>query len=428
VGSAGLFGTDGVRGRANDELTPELAMGLAAAVVRASSVARPTVVVGADSRPSASMLAAAVQAGIATAGGDAIWLGLAPTAMVAHVLATGGADIGIVITASHNPASDNGIKVFGRGGRKLSDASEQRIEAMLDEPWTRPTGSDVGTVRPCDGSQQEAYVDALLDTVSVSLEGLRVVVDCANGAASQIAPEVYETAGAEVIAIHAGDGMINERCGATHLEPLQQAVTAHGADLGIAHDGDADRCLLVDSTGQVVDGDQILAILAQGQPAVVTTVMANLAFVHAMRDGGIRVVTTPVGDRHVLEAMHREGIAVGGEQSGHIVLLEHAGTGDGILTALQVMAHMMTRGQSLAELASVVVPLPQVLVNIAAPRERAVDPDVLAAVELAEQRLGDSGRVLVRASGTEALVRVMVEAPTRHAAEAAAESIAALLR
>jgi phosphoglucosamine mutase len=427
MASSGLFGTDGVRGRANVDLTPELALAVGSAAVRVLTTGRPRVVVGMDTRPSSPMLATAVRAGVASAGGDAILLGVAPSALVAHATAHG-ADLGIMVTASHNPYPDNGIKVFGPGGRKLTDAEEAAISEAVDEVWTRPEGTEVGLTLSCDGSEQEAYVASLLASLPGRLDGLRIVVDCANGASSWIAPDVYTEAGATVIAIHAGDGLINEGCGATHLEDLQAAVLAEGADVGVAHDGDADRCLLVDAGGQIVDGDQILGILAAGQSGVVTTVMANLALHHAMAAAGTRVLTTPVGDRHVLEAMHREGIAIGGEQSGHVILLDHATTGDGILTALHVLAKVVSSGRTLAELAAVVTPLPQVLVNVTAERSRAADADVLAAVASVEGRIGSTGRVLVRPSGTEALVRVMVEAPSSELARELAEEIAAVLR
>jgi phosphoglucosamine mutase len=430
-----LFGTDGVRGRANDDLTPELALALGAASVRTLTARpRPRVVIGIDPRISGQMLREAFAAGAASAGADVVRLGVVPTALVAQAART--ADLGVMVTASHNPAPDNGIKIFGPGGRKLTDAEEAAVEAAMDAPWTRPTGTDVGTIVNCDGSDEEAYVADLLTIVGSPLAGLRVVVDCANGAASHLAPAVYEKAGADVIAINAFAGTINDGCGATHLAPLQQAVREHRAHVGIAHDGDADRCLAVDAGGATVDGDQILAILAlrlreQGRLAhdtVVTTVMANLGFHHAMREHGITVVTTPVGDRHVLDALQAGGHVLGGEQSGHVIVLDEAPTGDGIRTALHLLGAVAATGRPLAELAGVVQRLPQVLLNVAtaAPAKQvAASAAVIAAVRVAEDALGDRGRVLVRASGTEPVVRVMVEAPTDGEARRVAETIAA---
>ncbi|HVU74820.1 MAG TPA: phosphoglucosamine mutase [Mycobacteriales bacterium] len=434
----GLFGTDGVRGRANDDLTPELALALGSAAVRVLGAGRPRprVVIGTDPRPSGPMLRDAFAAGATSAGADVIRLGVVPTALVAF--AARDADLGVMVTASHNPAPDNGIKLFGRGGRKLTDAEESAVEVAIGTPWTRPTGGDVGVVAGCDGSDAEAYVADLLTVAPKGLDRLRIVVDCANGAASGTAPQVYEQAGAEVIAINAFAGAINDGCGATHLEPLRAAVRTHAAHVGIAHDGDADRCLAVDADGDVVDGDQILAILAlalreQGRlthDTVVSTVMANLGFHHAMRAHGITVVATPVGDRNVLEAMQAGGFVLGGEQSGHVIVLDEAPTGDGIRTALHLLAAVAGSGRPLAELAAVVQRLPQVLVNVrssAPAKEVAGRAAVAAAVRAAEAALADRGRVLVRASGTEPLVRVMVEAPTDDEAERVAATIAAVV-
>ena len=436
---ARLFGTDGVRGLANgDVLTPELALRLAFAAARelGGSVA----VIGRDTRPSGPLLEAAAAAGFAAAGCDVQLLGVVPTPTVAHVCATGGADLGLMISASHNPMPDNGLKLFARGGLKLPDEVEDAIEARLASSADdkRPTGADVGDIRPASPDLLRAYEDALLASLEARPDGLKLVVDCAQGAASAIAPEVYRRAGAEVVAIFAdGDGAhINDGCGATHLDALRAAVVEHGADLGLAHDGDADRCLAVDGTGAVVDGDKILAVCALGLQArgrlaedtVVATVMSNLGFVHAMRDAGIAVVQTAVGDRYVLEAMRDGGFSLGGEQSGHLVLGDHATTGDGVLTGLQLLGRMAATGSSLAELASVVHTLPQVLVNVRAERARAQAPDVLAAVAAEEALLGDDGRVLLRPSGTEPVVRVMVEAPTQQQADAVAARLAEVVR
>ena len=431
---ARLFGTDGVRGLANgDVLTPELALELAAAA--AHELGGRLAVIGRDTRPSGPLLEAAAAAGFAAAGCDVQLLGVVPTPTVAHVCATGAADLGLMISASHNPMPDNGLKLFARGGHKLPDDVEDAIEARLGKPYDRATGVDVGDVRAASPDLLRAYEDHLLSSLEAAPAGLKVVVDCAEGAASAIAPEVYRRAGAEVVAIHAaGDGAhINEACGATHLDSLRQAVRDHRADVGLAHDGDADRCLAVDATGAVVDGDKILAICALGLQArgrlagdtVVATVMSNLGFVHAMRDAGISVVQTAVGDRYVLEAMRAGGHVLGGEQSGHLVLGDHATTGDGLLTGLQVLGRMAATGSALAELASVVRTLPQVLVNVRAERSRAQAQDVLDAVAAEEAALGDHGRVLLRPSGTEPVVRVMVEAPTQEQADAIAHRLAA---
>jgi phosphoglucosamine mutase len=346
-----------------------------------------------------------------------------------------GADLGVMLSASHNPMPDNGIKFFSRGGHKLDDAIEDLIEARLREPWQRPTGAGVGRVRD-DGAGFEHYVTHLVDSVVQPLDGLTVVVDCANGAAYRTAPETLRRLGATVIPIHAEpDGLnINDRCGSTHLDTLKAAVLEHHADVGIAHDGDADRCLAVDAQGNVVDGDQILAILALGMreegslahDTVVVTVLSNLGFVLAMQREGIVVEQTKVGDRYVLEAMKAGGFTLGGEQSGHVVLLDHATTGDGVLAAVHLLSRMAATGRSLAELASVMARLPQVLVNVrGVDKARAdSDPTVLAAVEAAAAELGETGRVILRPSGTEPVVRVMVEAPTFAQAQAVAESLA----
>jgi phosphoglucosamine mutase len=437
-----LFGTDGVRGLANVELTPELAMAIGAAAVRALAVPRPRVVIGRDTRPSGELLEAAVVAGLASAGADVVQLGVVPTPAVAHAVAASGAQLGVVLSASHNPMPDNGIKIFGSGGFKLADEVEDRIEALTTQaPESRPTGADIGRLR-FDASGPaglvEGYVRHLLAAVKHPLDGLKIVVDCAQGAASVLSPRVLREAGAEVIALAAdGDGYeINKGCGATSTASLQAAVIAHGADAGIAHDGDADRCLAVDAAGQLVDGDQILAISAlalaeHGALAahtVVATVMSNLGFRHAMQHAGINVIETAVGDRYVLEAMRAGSYSLGGEQSGHVVFAEHATTGDGLLTALTLLERMAATGTSLAELASVMTRLPQVLINVPAERTLSAHPAVVAEAELVSAELGGNGRVLLRASGTEPLVRVMVEAATAELARTSAERIAAVVR
>jgi phosphoglucosamine mutase len=387
------------------------------------------------------MLEAAVVAGLASAGAEVLRVGVLPTPAVAHLTADTGADLGVMISASHNPMPDNGIKLFSRGGHKLPDAVEAAIEqTVLGPPSSahRPTGADVGRVRDLPDAVGR-YAEHLLSTVERPLAGLRLVVDCAHGSAAVVAPEVYRRAGAEVTVIGGEpDGWnTNDGVGSTHLGPLTEAVRASGADLGIAHDGDADRCLAVDATGQVVDGDQILAICALAlrerdelrRNTVVATVMSNLGFHRAMRAAGIDVVTTAVGDRYVLEVLRERDLSLGGEQSGHIVFADAATTGDGLLTALQVMARMSGTGRSLGELAGVVRRLPQTLVNVPVSdkRQAAASADVTAAVSAAERELGDDGRILLRPSGTEQLIRVMVEAATLEQANAVASRVAAVV-
>ena len=440
-----LFGTDGVRGLANVDVTAELALGLAVAAARVLADAgefaghRPLAVVGRDPRASGEFLAAAVTAGLASAGVDVLDVGVLPTPGVAHLTDALGADLGVMLSASHNPMPDNGIKFFSRGGHKLDDAIEDLIEARLREDWDQPTGTAVGRIRSHPRGQEQ-YAEHLLGFLPHRLDGLRVVVDCAHGAASAVAPEVLRRAGADVIAIGADpDGWnINDGCGSTHLEVLQAAVREHGADAGIAHDGDADRCLAVDAAGEVVDGDQILAVLALSLrdagrlkgDTVVATVMSNLGFKKAMSGAGIHVVETAVGDRYVLEAMKAGGYCLGGEQSGHVVLLDEATTGDGLLTALHLLARVTATGKTLSELAAVVCRLPQVLINVTGvDRARAeTDPGVQAAVADAEAELGADGRVLLRPSGTEAIVRVMVEAATEQRAQQVAAELADVVR
>jgi phosphoglucosamine mutase len=434
-----LFGTDGVRGLANGDLTPELALSVSAAAARVFTEHdrshRQVAVVGRDPRASGEMLEAAVAAGLASAGADVLLLGVLPTPAVAYLVGELGADLGVMISASHNPMPDNGVKLFSAGGHKLPDAVEDEIAAGLAQPERRPTGAAVGRIRSA-GDVADRYLDHLLASAGGRLDGLRIVVDCANGAASRVAPEVYRRAGADVVAIHAEpDGLnINDGCGSTHLEPVRAAVAEHGADLGIAHDGDADRCLAVDASGQVVDGDQIMAVLAlamkeAGELAddtLVATVMSNLGLHLAMREHGVNLRTTAVGDRYVLEELRSGGYSLGGEQSGHVLLPSHATTGDGLLTALRLMSRVAATGASLAELAAVMRPLPQVLVNVRVADKAAVAGagEVADAVKLIESELGEAGRVLLRPSGTEQLVRVMVEAPTHDLAEHAASRLA----
>jgi phosphoglucosamine mutase len=446
---ARLFGTDGVRGLANADLTPELAMSVAvgAAHVLAEHevlavgnrhARRPVAVVGRDPRASGEMLEAAVVAGLTSAGADVLRVGVLPTPAVAHLTAETDADFGVVLSASHNPMPDNGIKLFARGGHKLPDAIEDEIEARATEQWSRPTGAGIGRAREVSDAA-ERYAEHLLTTLPHKLDGLRVVVDCANGAASAVAPAVLTRAGAEVTAIAAEpDGLnINAGVGSTHLDGLVAAVRDTGADAGVAFDGDADRCLAVAADGSVVDGDAILAICALAlredgrlaEDTLVATVMSNLGLHHAMREAGVRVLTTPVGDRYVLEALREHRLSLGGEQSGHVVFPDWATTGDGLLTALQLLGRVAAAGIPLGELAGVLRRLPQVLLNVpVADKARvAAAPAVADAVADAERELAGDGRILLRPSGTEQIVRVMVEAPTEEAAHRIASRVAALV-
>ena len=433
-----LFGTDGIRGLANVDLTAELALDVAVAaahILVENSNDRPRAIVGQDSRASGEFLEAAVVAGLTSAGVDVYRVGVVPTPAVAYLVASTGADLGVMISASHNPMPDNGIKLFQRGGEKLADEVEALVEARIGEPWQRPTGAAVGRV--INGDQLvDKYIEHLLSTIDVSLNGLKVVVDCANGASSFTAPAALSRAGAEVIAIaNTPDGWnINDGVGSTHLEFLRSAVLKNGADVGIAHDGDADRCLAIDATGAEIDGDVIMAILAKGFKSqgklkantIVGTVMSNLGFMHAMAEAGIEVVTTAVGDRYVLEAMLQSDFNLGGEQSGHVIMRDYANTGDGLLTALQLLAEVKRSGQTLQELSRVMVRFPQVLTNVKnVAKERLASSTAIAdAVKAAETELGSNGRVLLRASGTEPLVRVMVEAQSDAVAQGVATKLA----
>ena len=466
-----MFGTDGVRGVAGRDLTARLAMDLAVAgagvlsgtgpsATGPSATApstgafaggrrrgpHPVAVVGRDPRTSGEFLEAAVVAGLASSGVDVLRLGVIPTPAVAYLTAALDAEFGVMLSASHNPAPDNGIKFFARGGLKLPDEVEDEIERRLAAQTAGGGVPELGFGRVADASgERERYVDHLLSTLPESggrapLAGWRVVVDCAHGAAYDIAPRMLRRAGAEVIAIGAepdGDN-INAGCGSTSLGALKAAVARHGADVGIAHDGDADRCLAVDADGEVIDGDQILAVLAlalkeAGRLAdntVVVSVMSNLGLRLAMREAGITVVETPVGDRHLVAAMRKGRFVLGGEQSGHIILLDHATTGDGLLTALHLLATAASRGQPLGELAKAMTRYPQVLVSIPGVDRSlvATSRELTDAVRAAEAELGESGRVLVRPSGTEQVVRVMVEAVDSGQAHRLADTLAAVVR
>ncbi|WP_461169211.1 phosphoglucosamine mutase [Arthrobacter sp. Z1-15] len=436
-----LFGTDGVRGLANGLITAEVALGLAqaAAVVlghrRVEGGRRPVAVVARDPRISGHFISAAVEAGLASSGVDVFDAGVLPTPAAAFLVADLNADFGVMISASHNAAPDNGIKFLARGGQKLDDTAEDDIEFEMAKPSPRPTGADVGRIHRF-ADAEDRYVIHLLQTLPNRLEGLKVVLDCAHGAASGCSPQVFADAGAEVVVIGADpDGVnINDGYGSTHLEKLQAAVLEHGADMGVAHDGDADRCLAVDHEGTVVDGDQIMAIMAVALKAagklkddtLVATVMSNLGLKLALREAGISLRETGVGDRYVLEGMREGGYSLGGEQSGHVIFSEYATTGDGVLTGLQLAAQVKRTGRTLKELAQVMNKLPQVLINVKGVDKAAVSTNeaVLRAVLNAQSTLGESGRVLLRPSGTEALVRVMVEAADMETAASVAAKLA----
>ena len=435
-----LFGTDGVRGVANRELTAELALALGAAAARrlASSgeLRRRVAVIGRDPRASGEMLEAAVIAGLTSEGIDTLRVGVLPTPAVAYLTGAYDADFGVMISASHNPMPDNGIKIFGPGGHKLDDDTEDQIEDLVAAgPGLRPVGAGIGRVIDAQDAA-ERYLRHVGRASTGRLDGLTVVVDCAHGAASSVAPQAYSAAGARVIAINADpDGInINDNCGSTHLDSLRSAVLAQGADLGLAHDGDADRCLAIDADGELVDGDAIMVVLAlamkeAGELAfdtVVATVMSNLGLHLAMRSVGVTVRTTGVGDRYVLEELRAGDYSLGGEQSGHIVMPALGSTGDGIVTGLRLMTRIAQTGSSLAELASTMRPLPQVLINVevADKATAAAAPTVQTAVEEAEAELGDTGRILLRPSGTEPMIRVMVEAAQEDVAHRVATRVA----
>ena len=447
-----IFGTDGVRGIAGRDLTAQLAMDLAVAAVpvlvpAAPRPGHPMAVIGRDSRASGDFLEAAVVAGLASRGVDVLRLGVIPTPGVAYLTGALDADFGVVLSASHNPAPDNGIKFFGSGGVKLSDEVEDEIETRLRTGAAdAPDGELTAFGRVTDAySKHEAYLDHLLASLPVpadgrpALHGLRVVVDCAHGAAYSIGPRALRRAGAEVIAIAAApDGLnINAGVGSTHLNTLAAAVIEHGADVGLAFDGDADRCLAVDADGGLLDGDQILAVLAAqlkqaGQlagNAVVVTVMSNLGFHDAMREAGITVIQTPVGDKHVYAAMRAGGYVLGGEQSGHIIQMGHATTGDGVLTGLHLLAAVNRSGVPVSAAAKMMTRYPQVLINVRGDKNRAMaDPALDAAVKAAQGELGDAGRILLRPSGTEPAIRVMVEAREAGLAEGIAGQLVEAVR
>jgi len=441
-----LFGTDGIRGLANRDLTAELALNVSVAAahilveqIGEADKKRPKAIVGSDSRASGEFLEAAVVAGLTSAGVDVYRVGVLPTPAIAYLVGESGADLGVMLSASHNPMPDNGIKLFARGGGKLDDAIEDQIQARMSEPWQRPTGRGVGRVID-DKDAANRYIEHLLSTLNQKLDGLKVVVDCANGAASFVAPETLRRAGAEVIAVaNTPNGWnINDGVGSTHLDYLKSEVKKNKADLGIAHDGDADRCLAVDADGNEVDGDQIIAILADGLNAraelvnstVVATVMSNLGFFNAMKASGIKVEITSVGDRYVLEKLLADDLVLGGEQSGHVIYRKFANTGDGILTALLLLQELKRSNKSLKDAASIMQKFPQVLINVKDVAKERLDSSVAIkeAVNKFESELKGEGRVLLRASGTEPLVRVMVEASTDTLASSVATQLAELVK
>jgi phosphoglucosamine mutase len=436
-----LFGTDGVRGVANRDLTPELAFALGRAAVDVlGGEGRAAILIGRDTRLSGPMLQAALSAGVCSAGGDVIRAGVVPTPAVAFMTMDVGARAGAVISASHNPPEDNGIKFFSGEGMKLPDETEDRIERLLREGnGARPEGSEIGRVTDV-AAEVDRYLDHLEAAADGRLDGLRVVVDCGNGAAYRLAPEILRRLGAEVHALNAdADGSrINVGCGATHPEVVAEAVRSLDADAGVAHDGDADRALFTDGDGNVVDGDQVIAACAVAMKeagtlagnTVVVTVMANLGFRKAMEDAGISVTETKVGDRYVLEEMLRSGAVLGGEQSGHVIFRDHATTGDGLLTAVKFLSLAARRGATVRELASTMPRFPQVLESVPVADPGALDgsPAVAEAVAAAEEGLGHRGRVVVRASGTEPVVRVMVEAETEDEARLHAAAVVSAVK
>ncbi len=445
-----LFGTDGVRGLANGELTADMVVRLSQAAayvltkgrhadeLRAEG-RRPRAVIARDPRVSGEFLSSAVSAGLASSGIDVWDAGVVPTPACAFLVRDGGFDFGVMVSASHNPAPDNGIKFFSFGGTKLPDEVEDRIEAAMDKQALVPTGAGVGRIKRF-ADAEDRYVMHLLSTLDRDLTGVHVVLDCAHGAASSISPRVFRDAGATVTVIgDEPDGLnINQGYGSTHLENLQQTVMSTGADFGIAHDGDADRALAIDHTGRMIDGDHIMAILATGMKeegklasdTLVATVMSNLGLRKAMAEHGITLLESAVGDRYVLEDLASSGASVGGEQSGHIILTEHSTTGDGILTGIQLAREVVRTGKSLAELADVMLVYPQVLINVSGVDRAGLDnnADIDAAIASAEEELGDTGRVLLRPSGTEALIRVMVEAADEATAQRVAENLARVVK
>lgn len=438
---ARLFGTDGVRGVVNEFLTPELAyhLGRAAASYFSRSKKRPTFLIGRDTRISGAMLENALAAGICSVGGDVVVAGVIPTPAVAYLVRKHGWDAGVVISASHNKFPDNGIKFFDGEGYKLQDAVEDELEELCrksgDNELDRPIGADIGRIVQAQSLAHE-YVHFVQSTIDVSLEGLTVVYDGANGAASSVGPEVLQGLGAKVIAINVTpDGVnINENAGSTHMEGLREAVLAHGADVGVANDGDADRCLFIDEKGNTLDGDQIMLLCAKhlkeqnklNDDMIVGTVMSNIGFHKAAQELGMKTCSTSVGDRYVLEKMREKNYSIGGEQSGHVIFLDYNTTGDGLLTGVQLLSVLKSSGKTLSELAGIMVKYPQLLVNVRVVTKTGWDENPLIQAEISEaaRELGDNGRVLVRPSGTEPLIRVMAEGPEQEQLERLCHTIA----
>ncbi|GMB01951.1 phosphoglucosamine mutase [Pelosinus sp. IPA-1] len=440
-----LFGTDGVRGVANTQLTPELAFKLGWAATThfgREHHTSPTMLIGRDTRISGHMLEAALAAGICSAGGHAVLLGVVPTPAVAYLAGKMNAQAGVVISASHNPYPDNGIKFFAGTGYKLPDAVEDELEELVSsykEDMDRPVADGIGTIVHRH-DLLKVYIDYLVSTVDVDFKGLKMVVDCANGAAYEVGPIVYQRLGAEVITINdKPTGInINDKCGSTHMEELQKAVVDHQAHFGIAHDGDADRCLAVDEKGEIIDGDQMMVICTLDRlkenklkdNTLVATVMSNIGLYQAIKKAGGKVEVTAVGDRYVLEAMLEKSLMLGGEQSGHVIFAEYSTTGDGVLTALQLIAALKKSGKSMSELASVMTRYPQLLVNVRVASKNGWEENqaIKAAIDKGNLDLGDNGRILVRPSGTEQLIRVMAEGPSMEELDRIVNEIAAVVK